>query len=265
MSVWPVLGALLAPAIVWLATLCVVTLTYVRRALFFWRFPPPEPVGARALARILLLETTSAARVLAWSLVRRGESMNRTDGDTVALIHGLSADGTSMYAFRKRLHARGRRTMAPHLGRIMRPIDRYAERLAAELSLIDRPFDVIAHSMGGVVLRAALVIAPALRARIRRVVCVASPHDGTGSARFLPLPEARQLVPGSPWLKALPSLRELLPHTEITTVSSVADAVVYPSKTTHVDGATAHDLEGLGHAETLVHPRVLDLVMQALP
>jgi triacylglycerol esterase/lipase EstA (alpha/beta hydrolase family) len=186
------------------------------------------------------------------------------DGAHVALIHGLSADGTSLFALRRALVAAGRSTTSPHLGHMLRPIERYAERLAAELSLIDGAFDVVAHSMGGIVLRQALVIEPSLRARIRRVVTIATPHHGTGSARFIPTPEARQLVPGGPWIDALPSLRALLPDTPITTIATDTDAIVYPSSTCRVEGAPHHELRGLGHTETLLHPQILQLVMTAL-
>lgn len=260
---WLIAGVL-APVLFFLALVLVVVAGYARRALYFWRFPPAERIGVGRFARLLVFETLALARAVAWWLRRRGERVRGGAGMPVALIHGLSADGTSLSEIRVRLAAQGRATTSPHLGHMMRPIERYAERLAAELSLIEGTFDVVAHSMGGVVLRQTLVIEPALRARIRRVVTIASPHEGTGSARFIPTPEARQLVPGSEWLRTLPSLRELLPHAALTTIATDTDAIVYPSSTSRVDGATHHQLEGLGHTETLLHPRVLQLVEAAL-
>jgi pimeloyl-ACP methyl ester carboxylesterase len=264
-SVVEIAIAVVAAPFVFLATLAgLVCMGYLRRALFFLRFGPRERVGMSRFMRILVFETLAIARVIGWWLSRRGEDMRGGTGATAVFIHGLSADGTSLYAFRKRAAQAGRATYAPHLGYMLRPIERYAERLAAELSLIDGELDIVAHSMGGIVLRRALVIEPALCARIRRVVTIASPHRGTGSARFLPTPEARQLVPGCEWLERLPSLRALLPSVPITTIGTDTDAIVYPEATSRVEGATHHALPGLGHTETLVHPRIVQLVMDAL-
>jgi pimeloyl-ACP methyl ester carboxylesterase len=247
----------------------VVAFTYVRRAIYLALGGHPYSIPVAALALIIVREALTTLRVLGWSLTRRGERLGVPESahersTPVVLVHGLSADGTSMFAMRALLHARGRKTVAPHMGLTGRRIEKYAERLVKTLETIEGNFDVVAHSMGGIVLRRALMDRPDLAARIERLVCVASPHLGTLAATRIPIPEARQLVPNSAWLQTVPTLRALLPNATITTIASTTDAVVYPHSTTVIEGAIAHELKDIGHAETLIDPRALAIVIEAL-
>ena len=231
----------------------------------------PRTPGPLAFVALVLREAFAQMRILGWTLMRRGALLVEDGaGDPVLLLHGLMADGTSMWALRRALHERGRPTSAPHLGGMFRPIEKYAERLALALdALLQRHpgaagVDVVCHSMGGIVLRACLAVRPDLAPHIRHVVTIASPHEGTAGARGVPFAEARQLFVGAPWLAALPTLRALLPQARITTIASRHDCVVYPGETTHVQGAAHHDFDLVGHAELLLHPRVAGLVVDAV-
>ncbi len=239
---------------------------YVRRAAFLALRGDAWWIHPWTLVALLVREVLATARILMWNVLRRGEHLPRTAGGEppVVLIHGLGADGTSMFALRRRLAALGRGTHAPHLGRVWRPIEAYARRLTDELDGVEGSFDVVAHSMGGIVLRAALQNNPALCARVRCAVTIASPHAGTLAALHLPLPETRQLARPSAWLSALPTLSELLPHARIITADSTTDAIVFPTVTSAVDGATAHHFVNVGHAETLTVAHVVDTVVASL-
>ncbi len=234
---------------------------YARRAFLV-------PSAAAASAGLILREAWAQLVILAWTLVRRGHRTGAGEGLPVVFVHGLAADGTSMWGYRRAVATLGRPTSAPSLGGMFLPIEKHALRLvgALERALCAHPdgVDVVCHSMGGVVLRAALGMRPDLGERIRHVVTVASPHTGTAAARHIPLPEARQLFIGAPFISGLPTLRQLLPHARLTTISSAHDAVVYPQETCRVEGAAEHALSGFGHAELLVHPRVVDLVVASL-
>lgn len=257
--------------------LAIVTSSYAARALYLGAQRPK--LGFLDQAWLVLREAMAQARIVGWFLLRRGSGdvVGAVAGDgtddhvvPVVLAHGLAADGTSMWLLRRALAAQGRPTYAPHLGPMLRPLERYAEALerAIDRALADHPpaegFDVVAHSMGGIALRQCLRVRPDLAGRVRRVVTIASPHAGTRAATHLPLVEARVLFPGAPWLLELPSLRQLLPLAAITTIASRHDAVVYPHETCHVEGARQHELDGVGHGELLLHPRVVDLVQSSL-
>ncbi|WP_395727562.1 esterase/lipase family protein [Nakamurella sp.] len=65
-----------------------------------------------------------------------------------------------------------------------------------------RGVHLVGHSMGGLVVRAA-VQSGGLGDRARTVVTLATPHRGTPFARFVPGPGARQMSPGSAFLAEL--------------------------------------------------------------
>ncbi|MBI1948010.1 MAG: alpha/beta hydrolase [Deltaproteobacteria bacterium] len=242
-----------------------IVLAWLRRAIHFARHAIAAPPRRLPFLLALAREVRAQLVIVGWTLLRRGRRLAAPGGaPPVVLIHGLMADGTSMWGVQRALHAAGRNTVAPSLGGALRPIGSYAERLARVLSSTAGPIDVVCHSLGGIVLRATLEKHPALRARIRRVVTVATPHHGSGAARWLPIPEARALVPGGAFITALPSLRALLPSAHITTLASRHDCVVYPHDTSRVEGAVTHELDDLMHAELIVDDDAVRLVVDAV-
>lgn len=275
-AAWLVLFAVLTVTLVFGGFVAGVATAYFARAMYLGPMRPALTMGE--WASLVVHEAIAQIRIIGWFIGRRGAGdLGSTPGDPsddhvvpVVLAHGLAADGTCMWALRKPLLDLGRPTYAPHLGRMMRPLEAYAELLeqALDRAVLEHPdaegVDVVAHSMGGIALRQALRVRPDLALRVRRVVTIASPHAGTMPAQHIPMVEARSLFPGAAWLLELPSLRRLLPLAPITTIASRHDAVVYPHTTCSVEGATHHELDRVGHAELLLHPRVVDLVVGAL-
>lgn len=259
-----VLGVLAAPVALYAILVAGVAIAYARLAIF-------GVAGVTSLA-LIAREAWAQLVILAWTAARKGRSLEETAGEgrPVVLVHGLAADGCSMWGYRRALAATGRPTSSPHLGGMFRPIEKYAHRLALALDRLmalhpeGHGVDVVCHSMGGIVLRATLAMRPDLAARIKHVVTVASPHTGTAGARGLPLPEARQLRVGGAYLHTLPPLPALLPNARFTTIASDADAVVYPNETCCVVGGEHHELHGIGHAELLLHEKAVDLVVAAV-
>jgi pimeloyl-ACP methyl ester carboxylesterase len=270
---WGALGALVALAVVYGTLLASIALLYVRRGIWSAR-ARSGAFGRLGLVGVVLREAAAQLRIVGWAALRRGaghlEAREAWRGRPVVLIHGIAADGTSMWALRRALDAAGRPTWSPHLGRMFRSIEAYAERLTPALraALAAHPdadgIDIVCHSMGGIILRACLAAHPDIAVRVKNVVSIASPHEGTVIATGVPITEARQLHRGAPWLLALPTLSALVPGARITTIASRDDAVVYPCDTSRVAGARWHELDHLGHAELLVAPAVLDLVVSAV-
>jgi hypothetical protein len=82
------------------------------------------------------------------------------------------------------------------------PFEVLAARLADRIREIGQPVNVIGFSMGGIVIRTAKLIDPALP--IRRAVFLNSPHAGSLLAYAMPYAKGvRQLFPGSKLLKQL--------------------------------------------------------------
>lgn len=221
-------------------------------------------VWAREVRNLLL---TQAFHLTAPWAARR-TVVDVVQGHPVLCVHGFTQNGTNFRRIRHALRALGRESESITMGYPPRALDRYTDRLEARLEQMtrasDTPVDVVAHSMGGIVLRRTLQRRPDLAARIGRVVTLGTPHAGTGSARGIPLPETRFMGRRSDLLGAMPSLVDLLPHAAITTVGGLDDTTVYPEETTCLEGAAHVALPGLGHAGILVDHEAVAVTLAAL-
>lgn len=187
-------------------------------------------------------------------------------GPPVLLVHGFVARASHFRGLQHALHARGRATRAVDLGWPLRGVDTYTPNLVQALEAAPR-VDVVAHSMGGIVLRAALRDRPDLRGRVRTVVTLGSPHHGTEAARGLPpgLPrDLADLAPDSPYLQALPPLADLLPDAARHAVAARYDVVVFPTERAFPAGMQSHLLPHLGHNGLLTEPEVHRLIAALL-
>ena len=258
------LGSLVALPAAWL------TLSYWRFARYHRykgmdvpRLPPLPYAIWESLAVVILGWWHLRAR---WQDPLRVPAGTRT-GPPVVCIHGFSQNGTNLWGIRRALHRRGRATRAVSLGGLTRSLDAYVPPLVAALreTIAASPggtVDVVAHSMGGVVLRMALAASPELGTGIRRIVTLASPHAGTAFGRGLPLgAKTRLLGTRSPLLHGLPALPR---NISLTTISTQVDLMVYPERNCHIEGAKRVRLTAMGHNALLTHREAIATVVDAL-
>jgi pimeloyl-ACP methyl ester carboxylesterase len=185
-------------------------------------------------------------------------------GRVVVCVHGFTQNGTNMWGIRQALERVGRPTRAISLGRFGRDLHDYLPALVAGLRENDE-IDLVAHSMGGVLLRMALDRHPELRAKVRSVVTLGSPHGGTAACDALPqLWEFGGLSRRSAILARLPHFGALVPHARITTIAAQHDAIVFPPETCHQPGSVAIELEALGHVGLLTDAAAIACVIDAL-
>jgi pimeloyl-ACP methyl ester carboxylesterase len=191
-----------------------------------------------------------------WSLTAgRRDGLLEPDGaptgPPVLCIHGITQAGSNFWGLRQELRRRGRPTRAVSYGRVRRSLLAHVPPVAAVLREMtaDGPIDVVAHSMGGIVLRLALAQNPEIAPRIRRVITLASPHFGTAAGRgFRFVPTVGELGRRSATLRDLPCFSD---GTRVTTFAAGRDIVVYPLQTCHLPGARTIDLPDSGHTGLL--------------
>ncbi len=135
-----------------------------------------------------------------------------------------------------------------------------AERLCARTGYAS--VIIIAHSMGGLVARAALRHAP--NAPISHVITVGTPHYGTWHARLGRGACAAQMRPGCEWLHALPGAEPPALAARFTSIASRHDNIVSPIECALLKGSRQFVRERVGHMAMLYDRQVRDYIEQRL-
>lgn len=121
-------------------------------------------LGWAGWAAFYLRTVASALRLWWWWRAFLADGLRIPPGATaepaVLYVHGFHMNGTSMWGIRRALERRGRATQAVSLGLPYRSAEVYARSLVRAMGrlLAAAPggkIDVVAHSMGGLVLRLA--------------------------------------------------------------------------------------------------------------
>ena len=190
----------------------------------------------------------------------------------VLIIHGYLATRGSLHLLESHLTMRGLIVMSYPLGGLINVGDirdsagliaRKVESIVAQTGI--PRVDIVGHSMGGLV---GLDYLKRLggRHRVRRLVMLGTPTQGTWSALFglvtAPLGLASlQLLPGSPFLRELAE-RPLPPGADVVSVGAIRDWLA-PLSSTVLDGVR-HIALPTGHSGLLVDAEVAEVVVGLL-
>lgn len=101
---------------------------------------------------------------------------------TLVLLHGLARTRRSLSPVARAARRRGYRVASigyPSRGAPIEALAAHVARRIADAMPGDAPFDVVTHSMGGIVLRMAVARGLLPLARVRRVVMLAPPSRGS--------------------------------------------------------------------------------------
>lgn len=234
--------------------------------------PGPVPRPA-AWLRAWWWEGIWAARVFGWWQPFRARALPdllrpAVVGRGVVLVHGLGCNRGFWTPWLRRLHREGRAFVAVDLEPPLGSIDAYAPAIDAAVRRVTAATGlaplVVAHSMGGLAVRAWLRALPGADARVHRVLTLATPHQGTQAARWAFSENGRQMQPGSPWLQALSAAESPARRALFECWYSDCDNVVYPLGAALLPGARSHTLVGLGHVQIAFDPCVMGACWQIL-
>lgn len=195
----------------------------------------------------------------------------------ILFIHGYFCNRAIWLSFMRDAAARGYLCEALTLPRPFAAIESNAAFVDAAIDDLlararregeDAPDDrvvIIAHSMGGLVARAALArIDPS---RVAHVITLGTPHHGAFTARYWDIPNVVQMRTSSPWLIALEA-EEMqgrgLPRSAWTTLFSYHDNIVFPQETALLEGAHTIAIGGVGHVALVYDKRVRTMVFERL-
>lgn len=186
----------------------------------------------------------------------------------VLLVHGFMCNRGLWNSWRPALAGAGHPVLALNLEPMFASIDDYAPLIEDAVSRLTqatgRPPVVVAHSMGGLAVRAWLRAHPGAAERVAHVVTIGTPHHGTWLARWGHGANARQMRWHSPWLRALAASEADRPAVPMTCWHSCGDNIVFPLGTAVWPGADARPLPHVGHVALLAHPDVLAHTLRLL-
>ncbi|HEU4600891.1 MAG TPA: alpha/beta fold hydrolase, partial [Steroidobacteraceae bacterium] len=121
---------------------------------------------------------------------------------------------------------------------------------------------VIAHSMGGLVMRQYFAHAPS-PVRIDTLICVSTPFRGSRIAEFLRTPIGRDLRPDSPAIQRLQTTHWPI-SARITVIASAHDNLVIPADSAHLPDTQHIDVNQFGHLSLLYSRELLDVLLELL-
>lgn len=122
---------------------------------------------------------------------------------------------------------------------------------------------VVAHSMGGLVLRRWWAEDGGDR-RIHHAITIGTPHRGTWLARFAFTHNARQMQQMSGWLQALGQREPLHRAAQFTCFYGHCDNIVFPPATGTLPGADNRHIPGTAHVQMADRPEPWDELQRLL-
>lgn len=182
----------------------------------------------------------------------------------VLLVPGVWETWPVLTPLAQTLHAAGHPVhVVPGLGTNSADLDVTAQRVRDRLVELDlRGAVVVAHSKGGLVAKAALAL-PEADARVRGIVTIGTPFEGSRYATWFPSRTIRRLSPRDPGLRRL--AREIDANVRIVAIRPAVDPHV-PRAAGHpgLAGAVEVELPLTGHFRPLGDPLLHAAVVRAV-
>lgn len=238
--------------------------------------PSPQPV-AREVLRAWAAEAVGAVRLFAWEMPWRWRRYaDHLPADAAGrrgliLVHGFVCNRGLWNPWWPRLGAAGVPCMALNLEPVFGSIDAYVPLIETAVQRMraatGKPPLLVAHSMGGLALRAWLRHGGDCEggeARVHRVITIGTPHHGTWLGRFGLAANTRQMRWHSPWLTELAAHEPADRYRRFTCFHGHCDNIVFPCSTATLPGADNRHLRGHAHIHMLRHPAVLAEVLRRL-
>lgn len=190
----------------------------------------------------------------------------------IVLVHGYFCNRGFWNPWLARCHRESRPFVAVSLEPVFGELGDYVAQVEAAVARIESATGlapvIVAHSMGGLAVRAWLSAAPRASARAHRVFTIGTPHLGTWIARWSRSTNARAMRQLSPWLTDLALREAAAAQTHEpgwrTCFWGHADNIVMPPSTALWPGAEAHHVPATAHVAMAFQAEVFAEVFRAL-
>jgi len=253
----------LALPLVYLAVPFLIVLGWFQIAWIFRAERPPEArIGPRDTLRLFWHEFVTIAgnspRMILYRLLMPDPAPVRAERP-VLVVHGVLCNAGVWHPFAQWAARKGIGPVyALSYGPPLASIELFAEQAASKIDRIlaetgAQRVVVIAHSMGGLVMRAYLRRHGG--GKVARLVTVGTPHEGSVHAWMAAGTSLSQMRPGSPWLADLgaPEGRDIPP---IVSIWSWHDSMVAPQTSSQIAFGDNIVLGGVAHNALLRDPQL---------
>lgn len=186
----------------------------------------------------------------------------------IILIHGMGGGRGDLLPLECYLKWHGRRRIyriglntSRTLDGMSRSLAQFTQRVlkANEASQVD----MVAHSLGGIVARLAINDHALIADRVRTLITMGTPHQGTIPARFMDTRLIRALHPDSPTIQKLK--RNGWPQgVRGVSIGSKNDLIIMPADSAFAEGAEQVDMSPFTHFSYLIDPRSWSLIRRIL-
>ena len=217
--------------------------------------PVPRP-SARQLFRAWWAEVLTAPQVFCWRQPFRSHAepdvTTPQDAGTrgVVFVHGFVCNRGLWNPWMSQLRALKVPFAAVNLEPVFGSIDDYVAIVESAVARLEAATAcapvLVAHSMGGLAVRAWLSVATN-ESRAHRIITIGTPHRGTWLARFGHTVNGKQMRLNSPWLRELALRERPESFAKFTCFYSHCDNIVFPPSTATLEGAANLHVPGTAH------------------
>jgi triacylglycerol lipase len=247
---------------------------------FRYRSPTPEHFRLTLKQVLRLFSTEFVASMLSANWTMAFCSFDRRiAGDPVGLpallVHGYGCNSGYWHSLSRALRSAQVSHYAVDLEPVFADIDAYAPLIDEALARLCQETGhekavIVAHSMGGLVVRA--YIRKYGAARIAKVITLGTPHRGTGLANFGTGLNSRQMEwkgtakqgKASQWLQDLEASENPEVRSLFVSIYSHHDNIVSPQTSSNLAGAENIELAGVGHVALAMTPKVQEIIVEKI-
>ena len=187
-----------------------------------------------------------------------------TGSRPILLVHGYGCSRGIWWLLRRRLEAAGHTVASvslipPYtsLGKLVPQLNQRIEEVCAMTG--SKQVTLLAHSMGGLICRSYL--ARHGSDRVDRLLTLATPHQGSALARIGIGKNAREMQPGSLWLRDMASEAITIPFVSLR---NAYDNYAMPQDNQRLPGARDVELPPVGHIAMLYDKSIANLLLELL-
>ncbi|MBC8022140.1 MAG: alpha/beta fold hydrolase [Burkholderiales bacterium] len=187
----------------------------------------------------------------------------------IVMVHGYFSNRGYFGPLVTAMEARGvGPVFAPNFVAAFATIEDFVGQLAGEIERITQATGqphviLVCHSMGGLAARAYICAHGA--ARVKKLITIASPHNGTIHARFAAGANGKQMMRASEFLAELCRKEgERGPECGVTSIYSPHDNLVAPQDTSRLPWARNIAIPGRGHVDILASDRLASILLKEL-